>query len=358
MNYTEYNERFLDQRGTDHLIEELKAYINGIAAGDIDLSNYVTKTELQTILNDLNIDIDLSSYATKEELTQAINGIDLSAYALKSEIPSLNGYATEQYVDDKVANLPSGSTDLSNYYTKSETYSKTEVDNLIPTVTDGKDGKDGYTPVKGVDYFDGDDGEDGQDGYSPTVTVTKEGKVATITCTDKNGTTTATISDGEDGQDGSSSGGGSSSGSGGENNYSTEETAIGTWIDGRTIYRKIISVDLPALSGTNYWGQYSIVTSPCNIQLIDYRILVHGGLSTDTNFNWYWNYIIHGDGVKGTASFSSSNVSTLSQTLEKNKISVFHAGDPTVSHINCYYGQQFSGRQCDFILEYIKIPTD
>ena len=37
----------------------------------------------------------------------------------------------------------------------------------------------------------------GEDGYSPTATVEKVGKVATITITDKNGTTTATIKDGE-----------------------------------------------------------------------------------------------------------------------------------------------------------------
>lgn len=174
MVVTDYNEQFLDKRGTDHLIEELKAYIDGIATGDIDLSNYVTKSELQAKLDALDINIDLSSYATKEELTDAIKSIDLSAYALKTEIPSLDayakttdipslegyvteeqleakgyltehqdlsdyalkteipsldGYATTEYVDNAIANVPSGgNVDLSNYYTKEETYSKTEVD--------------------------------------------------------------------------------------------------------------------------------------------------------------------------------------------------------------------------------------
>lgn len=269
MVVTDYNEQFLDKRGTDHLIEELKAYIDGISTGDIDLSDYVTKSELQAKLDALDINIDLSSYATKEELTEAINSIDLSSYALKTdipsldgyaktsdiptvpskvselendkgyltehqdlsdyatraEIPSLEGYATTEYVDNAVANIPSGggTTDLSNYYTKDEVYTKEETDSLIPTVTNGKDGVDGV---------------------SPTVTVTKEGKVATITCTDVNGTTTATISDGADG---SSSGGGSSSGS--TEIYSTEEVAIGTWIDGKTIYRKVFEVTIS--SSTN-----------------------------------------------------------------------------------------------------------
>ena len=47
----------------------------------------------------------------------------------------------------------------------------------------------------------GQDGADGQDGFSPTATVTKSGKIATITITDKNGTTTAQVSDGEGGGD-------------------------------------------------------------------------------------------------------------------------------------------------------------
>ena len=177
MVVTDYNEQFLDKRGTDHLIDELKAYIDNLPTGGVDLSDYVTKSELQAKLDDLHINIDLSSYATKEELTQAINSIDLSsyakktdipsldayakksdipslegyvtdtelnakgyltehqdlsAYALKTEIPtvpSLDGYATTEYVNNAVSNIPT--TDLSNYYTKSETYSKTEVDTLV-----------------------------------------------------------------------------------------------------------------------------------------------------------------------------------------------------------------------------------
>ena len=177
MVVTDYNEQFLDKRGTDHLIDELKAYIDNLPNGNVDLSDYVTKSELQAKLDALHINIDLSSYATKEELTQAINSIDLSSYAkktdipsldayakksdipslegyvtetelnakgyltehqdlssyaLKTEIPSIDGLATTEYVDNAIANVPSGgNVDLSNYYTKSETYNKTEVDTAI-----------------------------------------------------------------------------------------------------------------------------------------------------------------------------------------------------------------------------------
>lgn len=52
----------------------------------INLSDYVAKEELQAKLNALNINRDLSAYAAKEELVIAISGIDLSAYALRTEI--------------------------------------------------------------------------------------------------------------------------------------------------------------------------------------------------------------------------------------------------------------------------------
>ena len=93
---------------------------------------------------------------------------------------------------------------------------------------DGQDGADGFSPIAsvskvgdtatisitdingtttasisdGTDGADGQDGADGADGYSPTATVTKSGDTATISITDKNGTPTASVSDGTDGVDG------------------------------------------------------------------------------------------------------------------------------------------------------------
>lgn len=85
--------------------------------------------------------------------------------------------------------------------------------------TDGTDGADGHTPVltaikvggvttvysDGVQIAqinDGQNGSNGADGYSPTATVSKVGKVSTLTVTDKNGTTSVQINDGQDGQGG------------------------------------------------------------------------------------------------------------------------------------------------------------
>lgn len=61
----------------------------------------------------------------------------------------------------------------------------------------GAPGENGYTPVKNKDYFDG------EDGFSPTAKVTQTSDGALIEITDKNGTTSATVKHGKDGESGS-----------------------------------------------------------------------------------------------------------------------------------------------------------
>ena len=61
----------------------------------------------------------------------------------------------------------------------------------------------GYAVVKdGEQGEPGAKGNPGDDGYSPTASVDKSGKTATITITDKTGTTSAQVEDGTDGTDG------------------------------------------------------------------------------------------------------------------------------------------------------------
>ena len=272
MRVSDSETQFVDKAGLDHAISELKEYISKIQGGDIDLSNYVTKSELQAKLDALDINIDLSSYATKEELTNAINSIDLSSYATKSEIPSLNGYAktseipskvselendsnylssipeeyvtetelnakgyltehqdlsayalkteipsldgyaTTEYVDNAIANVPSGgggNVDLSNYYTKAET------DALIPSTeglatTEYVDNAISHIPTTDLSNY-----------YTKDETYSKT-EVDTLVANS-----------------------GGSSGGDNTNIYSTtEEVAIGTWIDGKTIYRKVFEVTI------------------------------------------------------------------------------------------------------------------
>ena len=359
MVVTDYNEQFLDKRGTDHLIDELKAYIDSIATGNIDLSDYVTKSELQAKLDALDINIDLSSYATKEELTNAINSIDLStyakktdipslegyvtetelnakgyltqhqdlsSYALKTEIPSLDGYATTEYVDNAIANVPSGggNVDLSNYYTKAETNA------LIPSL-------EGYVTEEYVSTaINSIPATDLSNYYTKSETYSKT-EVDTLVA-----------------NSGGSSGGGSSSGSG--EVYSTEEIAIGTWIDGKTIYRKVISMDLPAVPSGQTHSAVTVVPTPCNIMMIDWRAVSYAGL-TGTQYD-YPSKIIHGDGFKSAVVWTTKrNITSLTEELCRDMLSVFHSGNPTNSYINCYYGSSFASRRCDFIIDYLKVET-
>ena len=62
--------------------------------------------------------------------------------------------------------------------------------------------KSGTTTANIVNGTNGTNGTNGADGFSPTASVAKTGATATITITDKTGTTTASISDGAKGRDG------------------------------------------------------------------------------------------------------------------------------------------------------------
>ena len=88
------------------------------------------------------------------------------------EIPAIVG-STPNLTIGTVETLPSGS-------------------DATATITGDKE-----NPVLNLGIPNGDAGEKGEDGFSPSATVEKVDKIATITITDKNGTTTATIKDGE-----------------------------------------------------------------------------------------------------------------------------------------------------------------
>lgn len=66
----------------------------------------------------------------------------------------------------------------------------------------GSQGPQGETGEPGATGATGQTGPAGADGYSPTASVSKSGGTATIFITDKNGTTTATVSDGQNGTNG------------------------------------------------------------------------------------------------------------------------------------------------------------
>ena len=103
----------------------------------------------------------------------------------------------------------------------------------------------------------GDPGNPGADGISPTVAVSKSGKVTTVSITDKNGTKTATINDGVDGSNGSNGKDGTSV----TVKSVSESTADGgsnvvTFSDGKTVTIKNGKAGTPGktpVKGTDYF---------------------------------------------------------------------------------------------------------
>lgn len=333
MVVTDYNEQFLDKRGVDHLIDELKAYIDGISTGSVDLSDYVTKSELQAKLDALDINIDLSSYATKEELTTAINSIDLSSYALKGEIPSLDGYATTEYVDNSIANIPSNETDLSNYYTKGEVYTKEETDAKIVEIEPITEDE-----IRALFTSEGLATETYVDNKIDSIPATDLTNYYTKDETYNKTEVDTLVANGS----GSSSGGGSTGGA--SDTYSTEETAIGTWIDGSTIYRKVIEYGtLGSLSDSGGHGKAVVnFEEPFGIILKMTALLANSSGSVHHCVDASSDQVIL---------VPSTSTSTYVKQVEDYKAWIISS---TKTSVTLWYGKEFGGNNCTFIVEYTK----
>ena len=83
--------KYLDKAGVAYLLDRLHDIIEKVAIGDINLSDYVTKEELQKELEKDKIDITLSSSKTRRGSKHPINRIieeleDLFVYNLQNGI--------------------------------------------------------------------------------------------------------------------------------------------------------------------------------------------------------------------------------------------------------------------------------
>ena len=119
---------------------------------------------------------------------QSLTGYITNADALGGEVVGMRGLK-----GDKGDTGDTGDTGATGNGISSIT--KTATAGLVDTYTIG------YTDGNSTTYdvTNGADGQDGADGFSPSASVSKAGSVATITITDKDGTTTADIYDGSGG---------------------------------------------------------------------------------------------------------------------------------------------------------------
>lgn len=127
-------------------VSELENDAGYITAEDIpgtDLSNYYNKAETENLIAEAvesieHPTVNLDGYATEEWVNEQgylTEHQDLSEYAKKTElfsksykdlvdtpeIPSIDGLASEEYVDNAIANIDIPEVDLTNVYTKNET---------------------------------------------------------------------------------------------------------------------------------------------------------------------------------------------------------------------------------------------
>jgi hypothetical protein len=105
------------QEQIDELSGDVANKLDASAYTPTDLSDYYTKEQVDALIPEVP---SLSGYATEQWVLDKhyITGVDLSDYATKEEIPSLSGYATEQWVENK--GYLTEHQSLTNYYTKDE----------------------------------------------------------------------------------------------------------------------------------------------------------------------------------------------------------------------------------------------
>lgn len=99
---------------------------NVISADDVDLSHYYTKTEANALLDE-KVDTETGKGLSTNDFTNAD----------KQKLDGLKNYTAGQNVTiDANGVISADEPDLSDYYTKSETYNKTEVNDLISAIED------------------------------------------------------------------------------------------------------------------------------------------------------------------------------------------------------------------------------
>ena len=108
-----------------------------------DLSNYYTKDEVNDIVDNIQIggsgEIELTNYYTKAEsdnkFSKKTDVYTKSEVYPKGEVYNkteiTNNFYSKSQIDDIVDNIEVGDVDLSNYYKKTETYNRTQIDTKL-----------------------------------------------------------------------------------------------------------------------------------------------------------------------------------------------------------------------------------
>lgn len=225
------------------------------------------------------------------------------------------------------------STDVGNVVGKNGTNGKDGVDGK--NGIDGVNGKDG---TNGKDGINGVDGQDGVDGFSPQIIENAENTDTQykLDITTAAGTFTTPNLKGKDGQDGKDGTGGSGGGASSEV-YSTDEIEVGTWIDGKPIYQRVVPV---TLSSTAKSG--SVASDVTKIESTVSALVDMRAVRTQSQFMVMSTTHIMNTSISYITSFADFKDAILSMSLAKD-------GTLFISH-----GYKYNGWKLNIILKYVK----
>lgn len=105
-----------------------------------ELTDYAKKTDVATAVSDKVTNEQLSNaiadFITESEVDNKISAIDMSRYALKSEIPDVSNLATKNELDIAIARVIGEIPDVSAFVT--ETQMNTAIQDALSTLVDGE----------------------------------------------------------------------------------------------------------------------------------------------------------------------------------------------------------------------------
>jgi len=136
---------------------------------------------------------------------------------------------------------------------------------------------------------------------------------------------------GKDGQDGTGGGGASSE------VYSTDEIEIGTWIDGKPIYQKVVPVTLSSVAKSGSIASDSTQIGSTVSALVDMR-----AVRTQSQFMVMSTTHIINTSISYITSFADFKDTILSMSLAKD-------GTLFINH-----GYKYNGWKLNIILKYVK----
>ena len=143
LNWDALNQRVTDLEEHGVPVDTLNAAIADYFVAhpiEDELTDYAKKTDVATAVSDKVTNEQLSNaiadFITESEVDNKISAIDMSGYALKSEIPDVSNLATKDELDIAIGRVADEIPDVSAFVT--ETQMNTAIQDALSTLVDGE----------------------------------------------------------------------------------------------------------------------------------------------------------------------------------------------------------------------------